>query len=215
MGCSKRIDVKQQKLTLKKVTVGVFLALCPLGGEMKRIVLLLGCLLGVSFNAQAGALYRWVDVQGKVHYGDVIPLGAGQVEIRKFSDATAPDEYLPYETRRAQQNFSVTLYVAENCTEPCNQARDLLGKRGIPFSEKLLRTKEEIDAFKALYNFDNVPALFIGKTLLKDFLADQWNYELDIAGYPKAAPYRAPKPSDAVPPTPASSQVSPTDSAAP
>lgn len=182
---------------------------------MKRIVLLLGCLLGTSFSAQAGALYRWVDAQGKVHYGDVIPLDAGQVEIKKFSDVAAPDEYLPYETRRAQQNFPVTLYVAENCIELCNQARDLLGKRGIPFSEKLLRTKEEIDAFKALYNFDNVPALFIGKTLLKDFLADQWNYELDIAGYPKTAPYRAPKPSAAVPSTPAANQAAPTDSAAP
>ncbi|MDO8292171.1 MAG: hypothetical protein Q7T29_04835 [Gallionella sp.] len=27
---------------------------------------------------------------------------------------------------------------------------------------------------------------------MKDFLAEQWNNELDIAGYPKTAPYRAP-----------------------
>ncbi|MDD5298893.1 MAG: glutaredoxin family protein [Gallionella sp.] len=193
---------------------------------MKRIVLLLICLLGASFSAQAGELYRWVDAHGKVHYGDVIPVGADQIEEKKFSDAAAPDEYLSYETRRAQQNFPVTLYVADNCAEYCDKARDLLGKRGIPFSEKALRTKEEIDAFKALAGFDSVPALSIGRTILKGLQADQWNSELDIAGYPKTVPYRTPKkpaapvaPPAAAPaasstPPAAASQVAPTDSAA-
>jgi len=184
---------------------------------MKSIVLLLVGLTLMPSVAQAGDLYRWLDAKGKVHYGDVIPIDAVQVEEKKFSAAGAPDEYLPYETRRAQQNFPVTLYVAENCTEYCDQARDLLNKRGIPFSEKLLRTKEEIDAFKALYGFDSVPALFVGKTVLKEFFADPWNNELDIAGYPKTAPYRAPKApaASAVPATPAApSQTTPTDSAA-
>jgi len=187
---------------------------------MKRIVLLLGCLLGTAFNAPAGELYRWMDARGKVHYGDMIPPDANHVEEKKFSDVAAPDEYLPYETRRAQQNFPATLYVAENCTEYCDKARDLLGKRGIPFSEKALRTKEEIDAFKAISGFDSVPALSIGKTILKGFQADQWNNELDIAGYPKTAPYRIPKasvaPAPTLPATPAAaSQVAPADTAAP
>ncbi|OGS80431.1 MAG: hypothetical protein A2Z94_06255 [Gallionellales bacterium GWA2_55_18] len=173
---------------------------------MKRIVLLLGCLLGASFNAQAGGLYRWVDAQGKVHYGDMIPAGASQVEEKKFSAAATPGEDLPYETRRAQQNFPVTLYVAENCTEYCDSARDLLNKRGIPFSEKMLRTREELDAFKALSGSDNVPTLAIGKTFLKGLQANQWQSEFDIAGYPKALPYRIPKapaaPKATVSPTP-------------
>lgn len=180
---------------------------------MKRIVLLF-CLAVLPFGVQADKLYRWVDAQGKVHYGDVIPADAHQVETKKFPDVAASDEYLPYETRLAQQNFPVTLYVAENCTTPCDQARSLLTGRGIPFSEKLLRTKEEIDAFKATYGFDNVPALFIGRTILKDFLAEQWNNELDIAGYPKTAPYRAPK-APAAPATPASAiPAIPADSSA-
>ena len=180
---------------------------------MKRIVLLF-CLAILPFGAQAGQLYRWVDAQGKVHYGDIVPVDADQVETMKFSDAVAPDEYLPYETRLAQQNFPVTLYVSENCTDPCEQARSLLAKRGIPFSEKLLRTKEEIDAFKARYGVESAPTLLIGRTFFKSFLADQWNNELDIAGYPKTAPYRAPKtpappaaPAPASPATPADSNA--------
>lgn len=158
---------------------------------MKRIVLLLGCLAMMSSaGTQAGDLYRWTDAKGKVHYGDVIPVGATQIEIRKFPDAAAPAGDLPYETHRAQQNFPVILYVADNCVEYCNQARNLLNKRGIPFSEKMLQTQEDIDAFGALSGFGSVPTLGVGKSFLKGFLAEQWHSELDIAGYPKIAPYR-------------------------
>ncbi|MDD5384543.1 MAG: glutaredoxin family protein [Gallionella sp.] len=157
---------------------------------MKRIVLLLSCLAVMPSGVQAGELYRWLDAKGKVHYGDVPPVDATQVEPRKFPGAAIPGEDLPYETRRAQQNFPVILYVADNCAEACNQARELLKKRGIPFSEKPLITQEDIDAFKAISGSDSVPTLAVGKAFLKGFLAEQWHGELDIAGYPKTAPYR-------------------------
>ena len=180
---------------------------------MKRIVLLLGCLAMMPSGIQAGELFRWVDAQGKVHYGDVPPPDAAQIETKKFPDTAASDEYLPYEARRAQQNFPVTLYVADSCTEYCNQARSLLSKRGIPFSEKKLVTQQDIDAFKALSGFDSVPALGVGKTFLKGFLAEQWHSELDIAGYPKTAPYRPPGALPASAPA-AASEVAPANPAA-
>ncbi len=180
---------------------------------MKRIVLLLGCLVLVLSDTQAGELYRWVDAKGDVHYGDVPSVDATQIEVRKFSDVAAPSEDLPYETRRAQQNFPVVLYVADNCIEPCNLARNLLSKRGIPFSENMLLTKEDIDAFKALSGGDSAPTLAVGKTFLKGFLAEQWHSELDIAGYPKTAPYRAPGRLPASAPA-AASQATPANPAA-
>ncbi|OGS99559.1 MAG: hypothetical protein A3F73_03045 [Gallionellales bacterium RIFCSPLOWO2_12_FULL_59_22] len=161
---------------------------------MKRIVLLLCCLALMPSGALAGKLYRWVDAQGKVHYGDAPPADAAQVEAKKLSDSVTPNEDLPYETRRAQQNFPVTLYVAKTCSAPCDQARSLLSKRGIPFSEKSIGTQEELDSFKALSGSDSAPTLAVGRTFLKGFLAAQWNSELDAAGYPKTAPYRAPRP---------------------
>ena len=180
---------------------------------MKRIVLVLGCLAVMPSGMQAGELFRWVDAQGKVHYGDVPPVGAAQVTPIKSSPAATPEEDLPYETRRAQQNFPVILYVADNCAEYCDQARSLLGKRGIPFSEKRLQTQEELDAFKALSGFDSVPTLAVGKTFLKGFLAEQWHGELDIAGYPKIAPYLAPGALPASAPA-AASQAAPANPAA-
>lgn len=159
---------------------------------MKRIVCLLACMVWALSAAHAAGLYRWMDANGKVHYGDVPPAGDTQVETMKFPAAAAPAEDLPYETRRAQQNFPVTLYVADNCAEPCDQARSLLNQRGIPFSEKKLVTQEEIDAFKAQSGSDSTPTLAVGRIFLKGFLAEQWHSELDAAGYPKTAPYRPP-----------------------
>jgi hypothetical protein len=159
---------------------------------MKRIILLLICLVIIPFGAHAGKLYRWIDAQGKVHYGDLPPVGATQITLIKSPADAGPVEDMPYETRLAHQNFPVTLYVADNCAEPCDQARSFLNKRGIPFSEKKLVTQEDINVFKALSGFDSVPALLVGRGFLKGFQANQWNKELDIAGYPKTAPFRLP-----------------------
>ena len=158
---------------------------------MKRIILLSACLASMSLSVQAGELYRWADASGKVYYGDVLPAGAMQVEVKKFPKDTTSSEYLPYETRRAQQNFPVTLYVGDGCGEACDQAHGFLNKRGIPFSEKMLRTKQDVEAFKQLSSIGSVvPVLAVGKNFLKGFLESQWNYELDMAGYPKTASYR-------------------------
>ena len=172
---------------------------------MKGAVLILAGLAAMSSSVQAGELYRWTDDTGKVYYGDAPPAGA-KFEIKKLPGDIIPSEYLPYETRRAQQNFPVTLYVAGDCGEPCNQARNLLSKRGIPFNEKLLKTKEDAEAFKQLSGIDGfVPALAVGRNFFKGFQAEQWHSELDLAGYPRSIPYRAlvaPAASSAVPATP-------------
>jgi hypothetical protein len=157
---------------------------------MKRIMLLLACLVVMPPDLQASELFRWVDKAGKVNYGDTPPMDATGVERIKFSSQPAQNEDFPYETRRAMENFPVTLYVGDNCGEPCVQARSSLNKRGIPFSEKSLKTKQDIEAFKKLSGFDAfVPALAVGKNFLKGFEELQWNSELDIAGYPKIASY--------------------------
>lgn len=160
---------------------------------MKLIVLLLSCMVLMLSGVQAGELYRWLDPQGKVHYGDMPPAEAVQIETLKYSDATSADDDLPYEARRARQNFPITLYVADSCTEYCAQARHLLNKRGVPYSEVRLQTQEDIDAFKTLSGSDSVPTLAVGRSFLKGFLAERWHSELDVAGYPKIAPYRTPR----------------------
>jgi len=59
-----------------------------------------------------------------------------------------------------------------------------------PFSEKLLKTQEEIDTFYKMSGSNGAPTLSIGKNYLSGFLESRWNSELDVAGYPKTASYR-------------------------
>ena len=165
---------------------------------MKLYFILAAALLTLSGNAPAET-FRWVDSSGKVHYGDLPPDDAAKIEQKKFAApantaAGQGSAELGYEARRAQENFPVTLYYASNCAAPCQKARDFLNKRGVPFAEKLLRTQEEINEFTKQSGSDQSPTLQVGKTYLKAFEAEQWNSELDIAGYPKLAPYRPPAP---------------------
>lgn len=164
---------------------------------MKRYFLLMG-LLALA-NVQAGELYRSIDDSGKIHYSDRPLVGAEDIAEVKAGKEPVPDESLSYEAQRAKQTFPVTLYVFEKCGSPCEQARGFLHKRGIPFTEKSLVNQEEIDAFRKESGGGEIPSLTVGKTWLKGFLAEQWNKELDFAGYPKSAPYR---PKLAVPPIP-------------
>ena len=162
---------------------------------MNTRFVLAGILLTLLGTAQADT-FRWVDNAGNVHYGDVPAETAKQIEAKKFSgSASADDAGLPYETRLAKQHFPVTLYVTDNCGSPCLQARDFLKKRGIPFTENKLSTKEDIDAFISKSGGDQVPTLLVGSTTwLKSFEAGQWSSALDNAGYPKIAPYRPQSP---------------------
>lgn len=159
---------------------------------MKNLMVLAGILALMTNVGQAESLFRWVDSEGKVHYGDRPATDAVKIEEKKFTLPVASDEdTLPYETRRAKQNFPVTLYVTEDCGEICVQARAMLNKRGIPYVEKLLASKEDIEAFLKFSGSGEIPTLAVGKIFLKGFEAGQWGSELDIAGYSKTAPYGA------------------------
>lgn len=172
---------------------------------MKRLLLLAGLLL--LANAQAGELYRSIDKDGKVHYSDAPLPDSEDVEKLKSDILPDEDEGLSFEVRRAMQTFPVTLYTFPGCGAPCGEGRDFLKKRGIPFTEKSLVKSEEMDEFSKASGGIEVPKLQVGKTWLTGFLAEQWNKELDFAGYPKTPQYRprpAPQPDAAEQAQPAS-----------
>ncbi len=156
---------------------------------MKTLLLSI-CLLIIAINnVSASSLFKWVDKEGKVHYGDQPDESAVNVEQKIFVAPAADGDNLSYGARKAKQDFPVTLFVAGNCGEVCVQARALLNKRGVPFSEKNLLSQEDINVFKAKTGGEAIPTLMVGKTVIKGFETGLWNSELDIAGYPKNAPY--------------------------
>jgi glutaredoxin len=156
---------------------------------MKKTLFLAGLLLAMG-AAQAGEVYRWVDKNGNVHYGDVpVDEDAEKVKITAPPPADAASAVegvnIPYEARLVSKNFPVVLYVTEKCGDVCKRAREFLVKRKIPFSETVLKTQEEFDAFHKRTGLDAIPALSVGRNWLKGFQEQQWQSELDAAGYPK------------------------------
>lgn len=151
---------------------------------MKKIALLCG-LLSVGL-VQAQGAYRWVDQDGKVHYGDRPPLGVRDVQQKRL-DAPAADKQLPYATRQAMANFPVTLYVSPDCGEGCKEAAGFLKQRGIPFTQKSVEKEADLAALKALTGGEAVvPVLQVGSRVRKGYESGEWGRQLDAAGYPKA-----------------------------
>lgn len=159
--------------------------------------LLVLCLALTSFQAAAQA-YRWIDANGRTIISDTPPPGKAKALSRVGEKSESPDD-LPFATRKARENFPVTLYTAADCASDCSQARDLLNKRGVPFTEKMLQKAEDANELKQLVGDTFVPSLKVGSQSQRGFEAGAYHNLLDLAGYPKTAPFGS-KPSGGVPP---------------
>lgn len=137
---------------------------------------------------QAQTIYRIVGTNGQVTFSDKPPtttdnatvLGAGG---RPIGPAAA---VLPLELRQVAGKYPVTLYTAESCS-PCALGRELLSRRGIPFSEKTIGTLEDSEALQRISGASSLPFLTIGGQQIKGFSDAEWTQFLDAAGYPKTS----------------------------
>ncbi|MDR1934045.1 MAG: glutaredoxin family protein [Candidatus Accumulibacter sp.] len=153
--------------------------------------------IAVVLPCGAQTTYRWITESGETVYSDQPPPPGTRVieKIEGSRQEGGPD--LPYATRLAAEKYPVTLYTMANCKETCASARTLLNGRGIPFSEKLISTQEELDEVSKEFGGEMViPSLRVGTQNFRGFEAGSWNNLLDLAGYSKTAPYGS-KPSGA------------------
>jgi hypothetical protein len=136
--------------------------------------------------AAAAQLYRWVDDKGHVEWRDTPPpTTAKNVEQRNISTSTIQTSSLPYSVQLAAKNFPVTLWM-NNCGATCDQARALLNRRGVPYTEK--DPQADSEGFKKVSGGDmGIPLLFVGSTKLRGYLESEWDSALDVAGYPRTA----------------------------
>jgi glutaredoxin len=149
--------------------------------------LLMLCLALASAGVVAET-YRWVDPAGRTVISDTPPPGRSH-SVSKAGASAADNDGLPFAVKRAAENFPVTLYTSADCTTQCKDGRDLLNGRGVPFAEKMLQSQEDVAELKQLVGDAFVPALKVGKQSFRGFEAGAWNNLLDLAGYPKSAPY--------------------------
>ncbi|MDR0275990.1 MAG: glutaredoxin family protein [Burkholderiaceae bacterium] len=149
--------------------------------------------LTVALLLTAGAaqaqLYRSVGADGTVTYSDKPPVNAAPSRSAPAADAdqaSSNGSALPYDLAQVAGRYPVTLYTTKECA-PCDQGRNLLARRGIPFTEKTVNTNDDIAALKRLGGDGNLPMLTIGGQRLGGFSEADWSQYLDAASYPKTS----------------------------
>lgn len=181
---------------------------------MKPLLLIVLAILALP--AAAGTLYRWVDADGKVHYTDKPP-PASVKDVKQQPMRAQPAEdtaRLPYATQVAAKNFPVTLY-ATDCGDACTRARELLRKRGIPYTEKDPEQPEGYQELSKLLSGQmEVPVLKVGPSVTRGFSEEPWHIALDVAGYPRSAGAPPPKPAQKPEPQPAAAPEAATEAPA-
>jgi len=152
---------------------------------------LLLALLILPFTG-AQAQYKWTDHDGVVSYGDQPAKDAEHVE--RLGNVLAPADAtrdalarLPFEVRKAAQDFPVVLYARDECP-PCDAARNFLKSRNVPFWERSVSTRDDVEALKKLGGASQLPCLGIGRQVLRGFESGAWSEALATAGYPRDIP---------------------------
>ncbi len=155
--------------------------------SVARLAALAACATGalLATATQAQQVHRIVGPDGKVTFSDRAPEDkkAQSTVLSTASGGAASNPALPSELRQIASRFPVTLYTGESCS-PCEQARQLLVQRGVPFTERSVNTNDDLDALRRLSGESALPFGTIGRQQLKGFSDAEWTQYLDAAGYP-------------------------------
>ena len=149
-------------------------------------ILLATCIALAALAVNAQTVYKWVDKDGKVHFGDTPPTDRDATPQRVPGGGASTEEQMPYATQMAMKRNPVVMYTSGGCGEMCTKARELLSKRGIPFTEKHPETNpDDAKALKDLVGALVVPVASVGSNTLRGFDEGEWQAALDEAGYAK------------------------------
>jgi hypothetical protein len=137
-------------------------------------------------SALAQSTFKWVDAQGRTHYGDQPPpTGAVELSVaRAGAGADTGPGALPPALGKVARSYPVVLYVTDDCN-PCALGRKLLLERGVPYTEKKVSAADDVDAFRRLGFAElGFPAISVGRERSVGFDSQAWVRLLDAAGYP-------------------------------
>lgn len=157
-------------------------------GMKSGLILATLCMAIASAPLTAAQLYQWKDAQGRTQYSDQPPPPSVRNALQKSFKGNVIEMGESYSAKTAREKFPVTLYITP-CGEPCDQARQLLTERGVPYRTKDPQTNPEAQAeLQKLTGRLSVPVLVVGSDKIDGFETGQWHAMLDKAGYPKSPP---------------------------
>ena len=146
-------------------------------------------LLGCASATALAQTYRWVDKDGRVHYTDTPPAPAVSRSVEKISTQSGASSSQPlgFALQQAMKVNPVKLYTFSGCSAACTDAKALLEKRGVPYTEISVDSIDKREELKRVSGGNNVPVLVVGTTVKQGFEAGMYNAALDDGGYPKSS----------------------------
>lgn len=145
--------------------------------------------VAVAFATLVGpafAQYKYVGSDGRITYSDQPPpTGAKVIDEKRLGrgGVASTPTVLPFALQAASSKYPVTIYTGDKCP-PCEEGRNYLRTRGIPFTEKTVTSPEDIALFKQQSPDGTAPVLSVGSRKATGFAQGTWSSILDDAGYP-------------------------------
>lgn len=147
---------------------------------MTRVLIISLISFGLLFAANSYAeLYKWVDSEGKVHYGDQPPQNAKLKDIRNnISSFTSVDvegfKFDPALITTTASGKKVVMYMTEWCGY-CKQAARHFRKNNISFVQHdIEKSSNAARDFKKLGG-RGVPLILVGKKKMSGFNASRFD----------------------------------------
>ena len=149
--------------------------------KIKTKPFLISCLLALMFATPGftAQLYKWVDEQGNVHYGDSPPENADLKkitgEVSSFSSVSVePFQYDPNLVTAPKSGKSVVMYSTQWCGY-CKKAARYFRKKNISFKEYDIEKSEKAARDYKRLKGRGVPLILSGKQRMTGFSQDTFD----------------------------------------
>lgn len=123
----------------------------------------------------AGQVYKWVDSNGKAHYGDSPPGDVKKeqlkVDVRSHEGPAQVTDWAAILRRRAPpagRIHAVTIYTTTWCG-PCKRAKSYLNAKGVRFNEVDVEATPEARREFASLGGGGVPLILVGSKAMRGF----------------------------------------------
>lgn len=152
---------------------------------MSRCTLSLAVLLvSLAIPAWGSGVYRWVDAEGRVHFGDSPPAEQKAEDIElKYNEMGS----MPVPAAMFDAGQPVVMYSATWCGV-CRKAKAFLQSRAVPFTEYDIETSRKgREDFRRMRG-TGVPIILVGKERMNGFSAATLTAWLEQAGHLRPTP---------------------------
>jgi glutaredoxin len=148
---------------------------------MKRIFAIVSCVLFLTLTSPLShaQLYKWVDAQGKIHYGDSPPENADlkniNGDINSFGSVNVePFEFDPQLVTASTASKSVVMYTTSWCGY-CRSAAKYFRQKNIPFTEYDVEKSDKGARDYRRLKGRGVPIILIGRQRMNGFDVNRFN----------------------------------------